>query len=367
MREFADPTSQTLMFEAEGCDDYTKVVNDGNSGGSYRQEWYADGQLDVYRPLHNLQGWNQKSTGPGNLVQIAAGFYDAWAVASDGKVWAQPIAGAPNTWTRVTNAPVLTSISVGKEYVWGLNGTTVYSTKIPYGWSYWASTGWTPRTGSMVQLSAGTTEVWGVNASGQVFRRSANGTGDWTQVAGTMDKVFAGDEFVWGIQGSNIYYTRSSSISWTAVTNPNNLTNLAVGSEEVWGSNATGQVYRRSVSGIGGWDAVSAPTGVLSSLAVGEGYAWGLVGGTPSSRRLEGFQGSTALPPLIPRVVAGNGQISVNWTAVTGATGYHVKRATSSGGGYTTIASNVLPIANTLNYTDAAVTSGTTYYYVISA
>lgn len=369
MREFSDPASQTFKFEAEGCDDYSKTVNDGNSGGSFRREWYSGGNnLDVYKPLSNLQSWIARNSGPGNLSQISAGFYDTWALGSDGKVWAQPIMAGQNTWTQVTSAPAgLTQLSVGKEYVWALKGSTVYSTKTPYGWNYWTSTGWTQRSGSMVHLSAATSEVWGVNASKQVFHRPADGTADWTAVSGTMDKVYAGDQFVWGIQGPDIYFTRASSIAWTQVTNPNSITQLAVGSEEVWGINAAGQIFRRSISGVGGWDSMTNPGGTLTSFSVGDGYAWGLVGTTPYYRRLEGFLGADRLAPLIPRAVAGNGNVVLSWTGVSSATGYNVKRATSGSGPYANIASNVMPFTTSLSWTDSTVANGTTCYYVISA
>jgi autotransporter-associated beta strand protein len=58
----------------------------------------------------------------------------------------------------------------------------------------------------------------------------------------------------------------------------------------------------------------------------------------------------------------GNNQISLNWTAPVGATNYYVKRATSSGGSYTTIGTST-----TTGYIDTMVTNGTTYYYVVSA
>ncbi|MFZ5644512.1 MAG: hypothetical protein ACOY46_13060 [Bacillota bacterium] len=60
---------------------------------------------------------------------------------------------------------------------------------------------------------------------------------------------------------------------------------------------------------------------------------------------------------------AGNAQVVLNWDAVANATGYNVKRATTSGGPYTTIATNV----SGTTYTDASVTNGTTYYYVVTA
>jgi hypothetical protein len=58
-----------------------------------------------------------------------------------------------------------------------------------------------------------------------------------------------------------------------------------------------------------------------------------------------------------PTATAGDSQVILAWTAVTGATGYNVKRATIAGGPYTTIASNV----SSTSYVDTAVTNGTTY------
>jgi carboxypeptidase T len=59
----------------------------------------------------------------------------------------------------------------------------------------------------------------------------------------------------------------------------------------------------------------------------------------------------------------GDGQISLAWTAASGATGYRVHRGTTSGGPYTTLPGNVL----TTSFTDAGLTNGTTYYYVVTA
>ncbi|HVE16176.1 MAG TPA: DUF5010 domain-containing protein, partial [Chthoniobacterales bacterium] len=78
MRQYADPVTQTLMFEAEACDSYNKLTLAGNKGGTYRKQWYSATDLDVYRPLHNTQAWIAQNAGPGNLVSMAAGFFDVW-------------------------------------------------------------------------------------------------------------------------------------------------------------------------------------------------------------------------------------------------------------------------------------------------
>jgi len=70
--------------------------------------------------------------------------------------------------------------------------------------------------------------------------------------------------------------------------------------------------------------------------------------------------------------VAGTGvsntshSVSLSWTAssTSGVVGYHVYRSTTSGSSYTRINSSAL---TALKYTDGAVTSGATYYYVVTA
>jgi rhamnogalacturonan endolyase len=59
---------------------------------------------------------------------------------------------------------------------------------------------------------------------------------------------------------------------------------------------------------------------------------------------------------------AGDARVALNWTASTGATSYNLKRSTSNGGPYTTIAS---PSAT--NYMDMTAVNGADYFYVVSA
>jgi xyloglucan-specific exo-beta-1,4-glucanase len=76
------------------------------------------------------------------------------------------------------------------------------------------------------------------------------------------------------------------------------------------------------------------------------------------------FQGNGDLPstPTGVGATAGNNQVTLSWNAVSNADKYNVKRSTTSGGPYTTIASPTSP-----GYTDPGLFNGTTYYYVISA
>jgi hypothetical protein len=66
--------------------------------------------------------------------------------------------------------------------------------------------------------------------------------------------------------------------------------------------------------------------------------------------------------PTILTVTTNYGQVTLTWSAVTGATSYNVKRSPSSSGPYATIVSTT-----GTSYTDTNVMNGTTYYYVVSA
>jgi len=84
----------------------------------------------------------------------------------------------------------------------------------------------------------------------------------------------------------------------------------------------------------------------------------------PSSQATATPAASVSIPPTPTglQATAGNAQISLTWNASTGATSYNVKRSTTSGGPYTTIASPATP-----SYTNTGLSNGTPYYYVVTA
>jgi fibronectin type 3 domain-containing protein len=84
-----------------------------------------------------------------------------------------------------------------------------------------------------------------------------------------------------------------------------------------------------------------------------------------SANSAEVFATPEPAAPAAPTNLAAttdNTLVTLTWTASTGATGYNVKRATTSGGPYTQLAATSSP-----QYADSSVTNGTTYYYVVSA
>jgi beta-galactosidase len=75
---------------------------------------------------------------------------------------------------------------------------------------------------------------------------------------------------------------------------------------------------------------------------------------------------ATLPPPDAPTGImaaAGDEQVTVTWDVTPGATGYNVRRSTSSGGSYTIISTNT----GALGFVDTNVTILTTYYYVVTA
>ena len=105
-------------------------------------------------------------------------------------------------------------------------------------------------------------------------------------------------------------------------------------------------------------------TGLTNSIYYYVVQAVNSAGTSPNSNQVSATP--TCSIPAAPTglsATAGNTQVSLVWTASSGAVSYKVKRGTTSGGSYTTIATGI----TATSYTDTGLTNGTTYYYVVSA
>jgi cellulose 1,4-beta-cellobiosidase len=131
-------------------------------------------------------------------------------------------------------------------------------------------------------------------------------------------------------------------------------------------STVTGGPYGTIATG------VTAPSYTNTGLTNGTTYyyvvtALNATGGeSPNSNQASATPSGGSSPPPAPTgltATAGNAQVSLSWNASSGATSYNVKRSTTNGGPYSTIATG-LP---TTAYTDTGLTNGITYYYVVTA
>jgi fibronectin type 3 domain-containing protein len=136
---------------------------------------------------------------------------------------------------------------------------------------------------------------------------------------------------------------------------------------------ATSYHVKRATNIGGPYTQISAPTGASftdTGLVNGTTYfyvvsALNAAGESGNSSQASATPAAPATPPAAPtglQATAGNAQVSLSWTASTGATSYHVKRSTTSGGPYTQVAA-----PTTTSDIDTGLTNGTTYYYVVSA
>lgn len=105
-----------------------------------------------------------------------------------------------------------------------------------------------------------------------------------------------------------------------------------------------------------------------ATLAMGNSIYVGMAVCANGSSKIKAVFDNVSVPCAAPTGLTqsptASGQIKIGWTSSYGAASYKVKRATASGGPYTTIANVTAPV---LHYNDTGVSSGTNYYYVVSA
>lgn len=103
-----------------------------------------------------------------------------------------------------------------------------------------------------------------------------------------------------------------------------------------------------------------------TELVDGKIYAiGGLDNNSNSLSSVEEYNPVSSQPdsPITLTATAGDKQVSLSWSSVTGATGYNIYRSTTSDGSYSKIATGV----TSTNYTDTGLTNGVTYYYYVKA
>lgn len=264
-------------------------------------------------------------------------------------------AGLPTGWARQDIGTVSAAGSAsyanvsGSTFIVNGSGTGIGGTSDSFGYTYGIVTGDFTMT---ARLSA----VGGtLSKTGIMFRESLApdakavvmklGDAGWRQ-AGVGTRAAAGGNMSW--VGANDY---TWIPAWFRIQRTGNTFTAYQSSDgETWFTIATSTVAMGNTYYVGFASCSGSATGALANSTFDNVT---LAGG--DSTVLPGPTGLTAQP--------GNTQVTLNWNAVNGAASYTLKRATVSGGPYTTVATGLAA----LNYIDTGLSNGTSYYYVVLA
>jgi fibronectin type 3 domain-containing protein len=133
---------------------------------------------------------------------------------------------------------------------------------------------------------------------------------------------------------------------------------------------ATFYRVRRGTTGGGPYSTIATVTNTLwanTGLTNGTTYFYVVAGGNSAGTSPNSSEASVtplALPAAPTGLTAtpGSMKATLSWNAVSGATGYRIRRGTVNGGPYTTVAA----VSGTA-WVNTGLTPGTTYYYVVAA
>ncbi|MGH7952171.1 MAG: RICIN domain-containing protein, partial [Limisphaerales bacterium] len=327
---------------------------------------------------------NGGGAGTGMDQQNYTGMSQQWVVASVGGGHYEIISalnGLALTATNIQSQLVLKSYVGANDQLWTLtaNGTNYNIRNVGTGdniddWGGGSDT----LVGNWDASSSNANQIWTLiapptiqgtykitNPSGGGYALddpSSGGSG-----TGVNQVTYGGVDQQWTIQSAGgAYYEILSTVNGLSLTAPGSRSQLVLqtftgANNQLWTVTASGTgdgTYNIGNIGTGGnaddW-------GGGSGTIVGN---WDADSGNANQQWTLTFlsRGSAPATPTGLNATAGNAQVTLLWNTSSGATGYNVKRSTSSGGPYTIIASPIVA-----NYADTGLTNGTTYYYVVSA
>ncbi len=205
--------------------------------------------------------------------------------------------------------------------------------------------------------TAGTAGAQWWNGKGLVDGEVGGGGADW----GT---AIVNGKFVIGIGSTGGDSTFASSVNinngaWhhVAATRNNTSGAVAVYVDGILRGSGTGATGSRTFP----------PSLRIGSLQTGNNFLNGTLDDVRLYDRIltVGEIAALVAPPAAPtNLVAtiGDASVALSWSASSNATSYFVKRSLVSGGGYSTTATN-----SSLTFTNAGLSNGTLYYFVVSA
>ncbi|MEC0229312.1 Kelch repeat-containing protein [Paenibacillus alba] len=338
-------------------------------GGSSGATSFRD--VQVYSPI--TKTWTMKSsmneirTGSSvavlnNKIYVIGGFTGNYYTFTGGEVLntVEMYDPVSDTWTKKANMPVAlaatSSIAYnGKIYVFG--GLTAGVRSVPTIQVYDPTTDtWTTKSNmpvanhgagavllnNKIYLVGGRLIDSSKNTSVNYFKEYDPNTDTWTSrhdlsVARGAGNAIVSSGKIYAIGGTNPTIETNTVESYNPITDTwspePNLNNARSGFGVV--------TYNGHIYVIGGSSntTANAPIGSVEVL------------------------GTATMTPINLTATAGNSSVLLNWTGAVGANVNNIKRSTTPGGPYTTIATNVTGTT----YTDTSVANGTTYYYVVTS
>jgi len=409
---------------AVGNDGQTRVLwncSDGRSdiwvisadGTSYSTLWAGH----LYGPYTNYTATNiSLNTGAGSdnksrvMWRNTNGAVALWKLSSDGSTQEINVSYGPSVnpgWSQGSlsvggdgNMGLLWLNQSGRADFWRLSGdgtgvpVNVPNGPLPYQVAAPANVSASPGNG---QVALSWSPVWGQDRIGipaaslyRIYRGTASGTYGATPIGTSTSTSFPDPT---ATNGTAYFYSvravdaagneslNSNEVSAMPLAAPVAPANLAATSGNASASlswtasaNATSyQVFRSLTSGV--YAALPTQTVTTTSfpdtgLTNGTTYYYVVkavgVGGTSAASSEVSATPAIPTAPSAPArlsATAGDSQVSLSWSASTGATGYKMFRALTAGGyGATPLASG-----NSTSYVDTGLTNGTTYYYSVKA
>jgi uncharacterized repeat protein (TIGR02543 family) len=342
------PVQYTVIFDADGGNP-DRQERRVNRGSSIMSMLFESGRFDIMpeEPVKSgyiFGGWYMARNGGGNFftpdtpVNGDITVYAWWVSSPQGDIPAGLTATAVSS-DSITVSWFPVSGAYGYEVYRATSSAGSYS---PAGYS--ESTSYTD-----AGLSSGTTYYYKVSAYSYDGKSAQSDYASATTLTNGSDSTS-------GIPTGLTATAVSSSIitvSWSPVSGA-----------------SLYQVYRATSSSgsyyyAGGSTSTSYTDPGLSS---GTTYyykvsAYGYDGQSAQSDYVSATTFSTPdIPTGLTATAVSSGSITVSWSAVSGASGYKVYRATSSSGSYDRVGDSA-----STSYTDTALSSGTTYYYKVSA
>lgn len=169
-------------------------------GGAVTVSVGPTGEAWVVNSAHQPHRWNPAKNNwdlmPGGVTKVSVGPSSVWGVNQSNQIWRY----ANNQWQQMPGSAVAVAVSPRDE-VWALGTTDVAGGKNVMQWS--ASTNsWTTIPGGLVQISAASGALWGVNNTNNIFKYEGGG---WTTIEGTAKAVSIGPGGdVWGLATESV-------------------------------------------------------------------------------------------------------------------------------------------------------------------